>query len=227
MHGAARGTLGLGRCPGTDREHPAPAAAPPPASEIAHPCTLARPHLLETTRRPLDFAWESARRNGSGQPVMYRYHDGSPHVPGLLAAQAYMARALLDAHEVCGEPVYLERAEALARLLLDRPGRIDVLAAGPGFSRGEDQTAFVRELLSRWKHPLVLDADAIHALAGLEAEIARSEAAIVLTPHLGEMEALTGVSVALLAVYDMCKAVDKNMRITGTRLLEKVKENVE
>lgn len=36
-----------------------------------------------------------------------------------------------------------------------------------------------------------------------------------------EMEALTGVSVALLTVYDMCKAMDKGMVISGIRLLEK------
>lgn len=36
-----------------------------------------------------------------------------------------------------------------------------------------------------------------------------------------EMEALTAVSVAALAVYDMCKAVDKGMVIEGVRLLEK------
>ena len=38
-----------------------------------------------------------------------------------------------------------------------------------------------------------------------------------------EMEALTGVAVALLTIYDMCKAADKNMRITDIRLLEKKK----
>ena len=41
-----------------------------------------------------------------------------------------------------------------------------------------------------------------------------------------EMEALTAVSVALLTVYDMCKAVDKNMQIGQIKLIEKVKENV-
>ena len=39
-----------------------------------------------------------------------------------------------------------------------------------------------------------------------------------------EMEALTGVSVALLTVYDMCKAVDKEMEIEGVKLVEKIKE---
>lgn len=36
-----------------------------------------------------------------------------------------------------------------------------------------------------------------------------------------EMEALTGVSVALLTIYDMCKAVDKNMSLQQIHLLEK------
>jgi cyclic pyranopterin phosphate synthase len=36
-----------------------------------------------------------------------------------------------------------------------------------------------------------------------------------------EMEALTGVSVALLTIYDMCKAADKGMEISGIRLLRK------
>ena len=38
-----------------------------------------------------------------------------------------------------------------------------------------------------------------------------------------EMEALTAVSIALLTIYDMCKAVDKNMIIDEIRLIEKTK----
>jgi cyclic pyranopterin phosphate synthase len=41
-----------------------------------------------------------------------------------------------------------------------------------------------------------------------------------------EMEALTGVSVALLTVYDMCKAVDKDMKIGPIRLIEKTKSDL-
>ncbi len=39
-----------------------------------------------------------------------------------------------------------------------------------------------------------------------------------------EMEALAAVSVAALTIYDMCKAVDKGMRIEGIHLIEKTKE---
>jgi cyclic pyranopterin phosphate synthase len=38
-----------------------------------------------------------------------------------------------------------------------------------------------------------------------------------------EMEALTAVAIAALTIYDMCKAVDKTMRLTNVRLVAKVK----
>jgi len=41
-----------------------------------------------------------------------------------------------------------------------------------------------------------------------------------------EMEALVGVTVALLTIYDMCKAVDKNMIVSDVQLLEKTKSTV-
>jgi len=48
------------------------------------------------------------------------------------------------------------------------------------------------------------------------------EATVSITGRTGvEMEALTAVSVAALTIYDMCKAVDKTMVISGIRLLRK------
>jgi cyclic pyranopterin phosphate synthase len=41
-----------------------------------------------------------------------------------------------------------------------------------------------------------------------------------------EMEALVGTTVALLTIYDMCKAIDREMRISGVRLLSKTKHDV-
>ena len=41
-----------------------------------------------------------------------------------------------------------------------------------------------------------------------------------------EMEALTGVVIALLTIYDMCKAVDKEMSIFDIHLIEKTKQNL-
>ena len=42
-----------------------------------------------------------------------------------------------------------------------------------------------------------------------------------------ELEALTGVSVAALTLYDMCKAVDKQMRIEGIQVVKKEKYDLE
>ena len=41
-----------------------------------------------------------------------------------------------------------------------------------------------------------------------------------------EMEALVGTTIALLTIYDMCKAVDKEMQISDVRLLSKTKRDV-
>ena len=42
-----------------------------------------------------------------------------------------------------------------------------------------------------------------------------------------EMEALTAVNIALLTIYDMCKAVDKKMILTDIQLISKEKTNIE
>ena len=69
-------------------------------------------------------------------------------------------------------------------------------------------------------HPLALDAVTLEFAFEPDAITARATAS--LTGKTGvEMEALTAVSVALLTVYDMAKALDKGMVIGGVRLIEK------
>ena len=65
----------------------------------------------------------------------------------------------------------------------------------------------------------------------VEFEIPKSGERIVITATARitaqtgvEMEALTAVNLAALTIYDMCKAVDKKMRITNTRLVSKTKK---
>ena len=71
-------------------------------------------------------------------------------------------------------------------------------------------------------HPLTLSHSAIEFTI-LEEECAvRATCTVKLTGKTGvEMEALTGVSVALLTIYDMCKALDKGMEITDIHLVHK------
>jgi cyclic pyranopterin phosphate synthase len=74
-------------------------------------------------------------------------------------------------------------------------------------------------------HPLALTRLAVDFVADKPAAgnpaIVCEATAETVGPTGVEMEALTAVQVALLTIYDMCKAVDKRMVITGVRLLEK------
>ena len=69
-------------------------------------------------------------------------------------------------------------------------------------------------------HPLPLSS--CQVLLDLEEGAIRAECTVKTVHGTGvEMEALTGVSLALLTVYDMCKSMDKGMEIGGVRLLKK------
>lgn len=69
-------------------------------------------------------------------------------------------------------------------------------------------------------HPLMLTSVSVDIEVGLDA-VSVSACCKVLGQTGVEMEALTAVSVACLTIYDMCKAVDKEMLIGEIRLLEK------
>jgi cyclic pyranopterin monophosphate synthase len=72
-------------------------------------------------------------------------------------------------------------------------------------------------------HTLLLSK--VHVEAVLKPQGIQITSEVKCTGQTGvEMEALTAVSVALLTIYDMCKAVDKSMEISTIRLLEKSKE---
>ena len=72
-------------------------------------------------------------------------------------------------------------------------------------------------------HPLALTRVAAEFVANeREPSIALSVTVETVGRTGVEMEALTAVAVGLLTVYDMCKAVDRGMRIESIRLLEKI-----
>jgi cyclic pyranopterin phosphate synthase len=70
-------------------------------------------------------------------------------------------------------------------------------------------------------HPLMLTKVAVD-LTPASPDAVEIEATVRLTGRTGvEMEALTAVTVAALTVYDMCKALDRSMRIEAVRLVHK------
>ena len=71
-------------------------------------------------------------------------------------------------------------------------------------------------------HPLALTRVAVEFEIEAPSQSVRCTATVETVGQTGvEMEALTAVQVALLTIYDMCKAVDRGMTITDVRLLEK------
>jgi cyclic pyranopterin monophosphate synthase len=71
-------------------------------------------------------------------------------------------------------------------------------------------------------HPLAIENASVEFEPSREPPGLRVRATVKMTGRTGvEMEALTAVSVACLTIYDMAKAIDRGMTISGIRLLEK------
>ncbi len=71
-------------------------------------------------------------------------------------------------------------------------------------------------------HPLMVEKAALDFELDPDARRVRAVCTVTITGKTGvEMEAMTGVSVALLTIYDMCKAVDRAMQMDAIRLVEK------
>jgi cyclic pyranopterin phosphate synthase len=132
--------------------------------------------------------------------------------------------------DVGGKPVQHRVASAEARLVC-RPATIRALEAQT-LKKGDAlavariagiQAAKQTAQLIPLCHPLPLNRVAVDFRLGrnfvhLVCEVSTDSKTGV------EMEALTGVSVAALTLYDMMKAVDKGMTIEGTRVVSKVKQ---
>ncbi|MFO1431187.1 MAG: cyclic pyranopterin monophosphate synthase MoaC [Candidatus Competibacteraceae bacterium] len=109
--------------------------------------------------------------------------------------------------------------ETLQRILAGEHNKGDVL----GIARiagimGAKKTADLIPLC----HPLALTRIELELTPLPESSTVRCQATVETRGRTGvEMEALTAVQVALLTIYDMCKAVDRGMTITNVRLLEK------
>lgn len=78
--------------------------------------------------------------------------------------------------------------------VLECADRFDLIAIGPGLGREEETFRMVTSLVGKLEPPLVIDADALNALAGETQALKQRKSATVLTPHPGEMMRLAGLS---------------------------------
>lgn len=77
---------------------------------------------------------------------------------------------------------------------LDFAERCDSVAIGPGLSQEEGTQRFVLEFVKRCKAPMVIDADALNALARDLKVIENAKVPVIITPHPGEMARLLSTS---------------------------------
>ena len=81
------------------------------------------------------------------------------------------------------------------RALLELSERMDMVILGPGLSLEQETQQLVRELAGEIDKPLLIDGDGITALCQDLAIVKGRKAETILTPHLGEMSRITGMSV--------------------------------
>lgn len=148
-----------------------------------------------------------------------------PAEPGLTHFNEQGGSRMVD---VSSKPVTLRTARAMARVRM-RPATV-LLIRDRQIAKGDVfEVARLGGIMAAKKtgdliplcHPLVLDSVDLD-LQVEDEQTVRIEATVRATGRTGvEMEALTAVSVAALTVYDMCKAVDRDMVIFDVMLLEK------
>lgn len=111
------------------------------------------------------------------------------------------------------------RPETLERIVAGTHGKGDVLGvARVAGIMGAKRTSELVPLC----HPVALTSVEVDLEPEADTAAVRCSARAETRGRTGvEMEALAAVQVALLTVYDMCKAVDRGMTIDGVRLLEK------
>lgn len=121
--------------------------------------------------------------------------------------------------EARAEAYITMNAETLALIISGKHHKGDVFATA--------RIAGIQAAKRTWEliplcHPLLLTKVEVSLQAIPEQNCVRIESRCKLTGKTGvEMEALTAASVAALTIYDMCKAVQKDMVISQVRLLEK------
>ena len=134
--------------------------------------------------------------------------------------------------DVSSKPLSARMAIAAGKIRL-RPETIDLISANKITKGDVFATARLAGIQAAKKTADLIPLCHTLPLSEIKIDIVMSEMAVEVTctartvAQTGvEMEALTGVAIALLTIYDMCKAVDKEMQISDIRLMEKTKQNL-
>lgn len=108
----------------------------------------------------------------------------------------------------------LPLAQMSYKTLKKHLARFDVVAVGPGMGRGPKIQKFILALIAHCSKPLVIDADALNALAKDLRVLLKNKGVKILTPHAGEMARLTKLSPMKFVKTYHCILVLKGHRTT-------------
>ena len=136
-----------------------------------------------------------------------------------------------QAHMVdVGEKAESHRVARAVGTIFMQPATFEMVQQGSakkGDVLGVARIAAIQGAKRTWEliplcHPISLTRVAVEFELDAEQHAVRCEATTETVGRTGvEMEALTAVQIGLLTIYDMCKAVDRGMRMEGVRLVEK------
>jgi ADP-dependent NAD(P)H-hydrate dehydratase / NAD(P)H-hydrate epimerase len=126
------------------------------------------------------------------------------------------------------EIVYLPQEETVAgsiafknkRKLLDATAKVDMVVIGPGLSLQEETVELVKELAAEIKSPLLIDGDGLTAIAENTGILSSRKYPTILTPHMGEMARLTGMSAAEISGNKIAVLRETTERLKATIILK-------
>jgi NAD(P)H-hydrate epimerase len=155
-------------------------------SPVAHKYSVGKVFVLAGSTKFTGAAFLSAQSSlkaGAGAVVL-----GTPNTVAPVLSRKF--------NEVIVEPLESTGAGSIALgardKILERIQWADAVVLGPGLSRNEETVKLLRELIIETYKPLVLDADALFALAGHLNLLKQRTTPTILTPHTGELGMLTG-----------------------------------
>ena len=112
-------------------------------------------------------------------------------------------QAVAAQHETVLCPLAADARGRIARenlpLILEKAARADAVLLGCGLGQSEELKSLVRELILQTEKPILVDADGINLLAADINILSGASGRVVLTPHLGEMSRLSGLTVGQIA----------------------------
>jgi ADP-dependent NAD(P)H-hydrate dehydratase / NAD(P)H-hydrate epimerase len=128
----------------------------------------------------------AALRAGSGLVTIACPISVQPIVAQSLPEVMTLGLPETNAQSISSEAIHLIK-KAVAQ------GRYDAIVLGPGLSRHKDSQSFVMQVFKQIDIPLLLDADALFALAESKVNLGKAKTKhIILTPHIGEFSKLLG-----------------------------------